>query len=208
MAVQEKKKKRPYHKKQTDPLAGMVVVKTEKKPERDRTQRNKVGSGNFNTLYRDNYPLIARKLMEAGATQWEVAQDLGVSEQTLYRWAAEYPEFKMALRVGAETSDNRMEMSLYQKAIGYKWTEEVKSKSVNEVGEEVEEVTQITKQLPPDTTSMIFWLKNRRSHRWKDKHEVTVNQNINLVTSNDLHQLIHQHIIDGEYTVVENSPQT
>ena len=98
----------------------------------------------------------------------------------------------------------RGELSLFQKAVGYRWVEEVKTKTFNEVGEEVEEVTQITKQLPPDTTSIAFWLKNRRSHRWKDKHEVTINQNINIVNSNDLHQLVHQTIVeDAEYKVVD-----
>ena len=25
---------------------------------------------------------------------------------------------------------------------------------------------------PPDTTAMIFWLKNRRSDRWRDAHNI------------------------------------
>jgi len=31
---------------------------------------------------------------------------------------------------------------------------------------------EITKEIPPDATSMIFWLKNRRSKEWRDKQEI------------------------------------
>lgn len=159
--------------------------------------------GDTRTLYKDSHPALVKKLMEAGCTQFEVAEHLGIKEVTLYNWANKHPEFKAALRAGAEMADNRVELSLFSKAVGYKWIEEVKSKTFNEVGEEVEEVTQVTKQLPPDNSAMFFWLKNRRAHRWKDKHEVTINQNVHIVSSNDLNQLVHQSIIDGEYTVVE-----
>ena len=29
-----------------------------------------------------------------------------------------------------------------------------------------------TEHVPPDTTAMIFWLKNRRPEQWRDKREV------------------------------------
>jgi len=30
----------------------------------------------------------------------------------------------------------------------------------------------IQEEVPPDTTACIFWLKNRRSSKWKDKQEL------------------------------------
>ena len=34
--------------------------------------------------------------------------------------------------------------------------------------------TDITKHYPPDPTSMIFWLKNRRPDRWRDKQSIDI----------------------------------
>ena len=201
-----KRKGRPP--KAKDPFAGMVVVKVEKNQKASdaiKKRLNYGNRGNTTTLYRPEYCRLVQKLMAAGATQFEVSQDLGVSEQTLYRWCNDYPEFAKSLRAGFEKADDRVELALLSKATGYKWVEEVKSKTINEVGEEVEEVTQITKQIPPDNSAIFFWLKNRRGHRWKDKHEVTINNNVNIVTSNDLTQLVSQHMMEGEYKVVENT---
>ena len=198
------KRGRPSKKK--DLLDGMVVLDTKtvrEKQAEGNAKKNLYGNPANNTLYRPNYPKLVQKLMAAGCTQFEVAQDLGVSEQTLYKWCNQYPEFAQALRAGFDKADDRVELALLSKATGHKWVEEVKSKTINDEGEEVEEVTQITKQVPPDNSAIFFWLKNRRAHRWKDKHEVTINQNVQIVTSNDLQMLVAQHIDDADYKVIE-----
>ena len=197
--------KGPPKTKTKDPLAGAVVLKQDKKVLNDKvTRRNRVGGANRATLYRPEYCRIAQKLIAGGSTQFEVSQDLGIAETTLYKWCSEYPEFALALRGGFEIADNRVEHALFSKATGHKWVEEVKSKTINDEGEEVEEVTQISKQLPPDNSAIFFWLKNRRAHKWKDKHEITVNQNITVVNSQELNQLIADHMIDGDFKVVED----
>ena len=38
-------------------------------------------------------------------------------------------------------------------------------------------VTQTTKHVPGDTTAQIFWLKNRRADRWRDKPTPTAEGN-------------------------------
>lgn len=59
--------------------------------------------------------------------------------------------------------------SLYHRAVGYSYeAEEVfqyKGKIIR---------TKVVKHVPPDTTAMIFWLKNWRRLEWRDvnKHEV------------------------------------
>jgi len=35
-------------------------------------------------------------------------------------------------------------------------------------------IKSVTKTVPPDTTALIFWLKNRRPDNWRDKQEVRV----------------------------------
>jgi hypothetical protein len=112
----------------------------------------------------------------------------------------------MAFKLGGPIADNRVAVSLYEKAVGYKWEEEIKTTEFNEVGEEVEKITTIQKQIPPDNSAMFFYLKNRRPREWKDKVEITVNQNLNIVSDAELYQLVaDSQAIEGEYREVTDS---
>jgi hypothetical protein len=115
------------------------------------------------TKYDPEYPEKARKLFEQGCTDREVAEFFGVHETTLRNWSAEYPEFFMALKLGKAAADDRVEQSLYRRALGYSH-DSVKILQNN--GEPV--VVPYVEHYPPDTTAGIFWLKNRRPDKWRD----------------------------------------
>lgn len=106
----------------------------------------------------------AEKLAALGATDRDVSEFFGVSEATLHRWKHTHPEFCEALKVGKEASDQRVEQSLYRKAVGYTFDSE---KVFQHQGEIVR--TKTIEHVPPDTTACIFWLKNRRPEEWRDK---------------------------------------
>jgi hypothetical protein len=38
-------------------------------------------------------------------------------------------------------------------------------------------IKEVTKEVAPDATSMIFWLKNRRPERWRDKQSIDLGFN-------------------------------
>jgi len=42
-------------------------------------------------------------------------------------------------------------------------------------------VERIKKQVQPDVTAQIFWLKNRRPDRWRDKQELETTENTKTV---------------------------
>lgn len=119
----------------------------------------------------------AAKLCALGATDDEMADFFGIHRATLYRWKIEYPAFCDAIKTAKEIADERVERSLYQKATGYDITEEQAIKLKVEQHKEEVEVVEVRKHVPADTTAAIFWMKNRRSDRWRDKHEVDVNVN-------------------------------
>ena len=83
-----------------------------------------------------------------------------------------FPEFAKAINKGREVVDIHVENALLKKALGYDYTEEVKErKHIN--GKPQMVVTKVvTKHVPPDTTAQIFWLKNRRPDRWKEKQSL------------------------------------
>ena len=110
---------------------------------------------------------LVYKYAEAGLTNEQIAYLLDVSVRTFYRWMAEYPEFCQALKEDKAFGDSRVEASLYQRALGYFLVEEYPSRDTEG------NVTMIrtTKQLPPDTTACIFWLKNRKPEQWRNNPE-------------------------------------
>lgn len=129
--------------------------------------------------YKGDYAKQVTKLAELGATDQEVADFFEIDVRTVYRWKHDYPEFCQALKVGKEVADERVERSLYQKAIGYE-QDEVKIFMPGGASEPV--YAPFRAKIAPDTTAAIFWLKNRRSQQWRDKQEhehsgeVTVNK--------------------------------
>lgn len=106
----------------------------------------------------------ARKLANLGATDREVADFFEIDERTLNRWKADNEEFCQSLKVGKALADDRVEQSLYRRAVGYE--HDAIKIAVNAQGE----ITQVpfVERYPPDTTAAIFWLKNRRKDQWRD----------------------------------------
>ena len=118
------------------------------------------------TTYRPEYAAQARGYCELGATDADLAEAFNVSTRTIANWYTRYPEFAEAVKVGKDMADDRVERSLYQKAIGYEY-DAVKIFNAN--GSPM--VVPYREKVAPDTTAAIFWLKNRRKDRWRDVHQ-------------------------------------
>lgn len=129
-------------------------------------ETGKAGPGGRPTLYRPEYADQAKKLCELGATDQEMADFFEVDVRTVYRWKADHDEFCQSLKAGKAIADERVERSLYQKAIGYE-QDEVKIFMPASASEPV--YAPFRAKVAPDTTAAIFWLKNRRPDMWRDK---------------------------------------
>lgn len=130
--------------------------------------------------FREEFIEQTQKLCALGAVDEEIADFFDVSPRTLNRWKTTQPEFVQALKRGKDVSDDRVEDSLYHRALPREVEEEqaIKLKKVTygENGkrlmeEERVEIVKVRKYMPPDTTAMIFWLKNRRPNDWRDVHK-------------------------------------
>lgn len=118
------------------------------------------------TKYKAEYAKIAKKMCELGATDFDIIEALGVARSTFYKWRHDHKPFSDALKVGKVASDDRVEQSLYRKAVGYEY-EAVKIFQFQ--GQEV--VVPYTEIQHPDTTAAIFWLKNRKPDQYREKPE-------------------------------------
>lgn len=113
----------------------------------------------------------AYKLSLLGHTDEQLSRFFEVHLSTIYEWKNVHPEFSDAIKNGKEVADGEIVMTLRKRAMGYEVTEE----KVEESGEGAsagKKVTITEKHIPPDTTAMIFWLKNRQPKQWRDKQEV------------------------------------
>lgn len=109
-----------------------------------------------------------------GLTDEQIAHNMGISTKTLYRWKDAYCPICQSLKRGKEVVDTEVENALLKRALGYTYTETTKERGINPKTGEIEMVTTktVTKEVQPDTTAQIFWLKNRRPDLWRDKQNV------------------------------------
>jgi hypothetical protein len=120
--------------------------------------------------YKAEYAKQAAKLCSLGATDAQLADFFEVAISTIALWKVQHTAFSDAIKVPKAEADERVEQSLYRRAIGYEHDEV----DIRVVGGEIVE-TPIRKFYPPDTAAAIFWLKNRKKEEWRDKldHELT-----------------------------------
>lgn len=119
--------------------------------------------------FKPEYLSQAQKLCEFGATDVEMADFFKVAISTFYKWKNENKAFSEALKVGKSQADERVQRSLYHKAIGYTFDA---VKIFMPAGADAPVYAPYREHVPPDTTACIFWLKNRRADEWRDKTEV------------------------------------
>ena len=112
-----------------------------------------------------------------GLTIEQIANNLGISKVTLYKYMNEHIELSERLKKGKEVIDIEVENALLKRALGYKYDEV--TRELNEDTGELEVTKVVTKEVQPDTTAQIFWLKNRKPEDWRDRKEIEHSGNIN-----------------------------
>lgn len=125
--------------------------------------------------------LLVEAWARNGLTDEQIAHNLGISIQTFYNYKTKHIEFFESLKRGKEIVDIEVENALLKRALGYEYNEVTKELIINKkTGKEELKVTKVvTKEVVPDTTAQIFWLKNRKPDEWRDKKDIEHSGNIN-----------------------------
>ncbi len=123
------------------------------------------------TKYKERFAQEAYGLCELGATDPDLATFFRVSLKTIDNWKNAQPNFLHAINEAKFNCDHKIVRSLHERASGYSCTEQ---KLVFSKGEP--KTINIDKHYPPDPTSMIFWLKNRKPKEWRDKQEIELSE--------------------------------
>lgn len=120
-----------------------------------------------------------------GLTYEQIAKNMGIGLTTLKEWRQKEPTIQSTLKKGREVVDYEVENALYKKTLGYnvllKKTFKLKRIEYNDDGKKIKEYEELVDgydetHIPADTTAQIFWLKNRKPRKWRDKVEVETNK--------------------------------
>lgn len=137
-----------------------------------------------------------------GLIDEQIADNIGIKRPTLYEWKNRYPDISDALKRGKEVIDRHVENALLKRALGYQYDEVTKEAAQRlnpETGQFVDvmvETKRVTKEVQGDVTAQIFWLKNRRPDKWRDKQDVQLSGGVDVnnpyagLTTEELKKLI------------------
>ena len=109
-----------------------------------------------------------------GLTDEQIAHNIGIRRETLYVWKNKYPNISNALKKGKEVIDRQVENALLKRALGYEYEEVKQIIEKDEKGKDRKRIEKTVKQVIPDTTAQIFWLKNRKPDVWRDRQQTEV----------------------------------
>ena len=98
-----------------------------------------MAKGKYEKWLKEENLLLLEGWARDGLTDEQIAKNMGISVKTLFNWKTSYLPILQALKKGKEVVDYEVENALLSSA------------------------------LEGNTTAQIFWLKNRRPDKWRDK---------------------------------------
>ncbi|WP_338658790.1 transposase [Paraclostridium sordellii] len=122
-----------------------------------------------------------RKWAKDGLSDKQIATNLGIAYSTFREYKKKFLALSAPLKEGKACAVKQVENALFKKALGYEYEEVTKEICMNEeTGKQELKITKVvTKRVHPDTTAIIFYLKNRMSDKWKnDPHKVKMDDAI------------------------------
>jgi len=114
----------------------------------------------------DNLELLS-SMASYGCTDKDLAERMGISVQSFYRYRSQSPALDKAIRTAKEIIDYKVESALLKAALGYT-INEVKIVCTLQDGVVVKTTTEtITREIPPNVLACQTWLFNRQREKWK-----------------------------------------
>ena len=134
----------------------------------------------------------------------QIAANIGICRDTLIEWKKKYSDISDTLKRGKDVVDIQVENALLKRALGYTYIETTQERVDDydphtglKTGSHMEVTKTVTKEVQPDTTAQIFWLKNRKPDTWRDKRDVGIEGTLNTnnpfadLSTEDLKKLIN-----------------
>lgn len=101
-----------------------------------------------------------------GLTDEQIAKNMGIGLTTLKQWKKKYQPIWTALKKGKTPVDFEVENALLKRAMGFEYEET--ETIIEEIdGKQRKRIKKIKKVALPETSAIIFWLKNRMPEQWR-----------------------------------------
>jgi transposase-like protein len=118
-----------------------------------------------------------------GYTDTEIAKSVGISRNTYYKWIAAYGDIDDAIKKGRAMCLQQVENTFFRRAMGLcEETSRVKEMEQKLVDGKLVTVHQVVKEttrtLAPDTTALLFYLKNKGGYRSEPDAQVNVDVDV------------------------------
>ena len=138
-----------------------------------------IAKGKFDEWLTEDGLLRIKGWARDGLTDEQIAHNMGIRRTTLTDWQKRFPVISATLKAGKAPVDIEVENALLKRALGFQYDEtttdieEYPTSQTDDEGNlivrEIRKTRTVRRTALPDTTAMIFWLKNRRPDRWRDK---------------------------------------
>ena len=127
------------------------------------------------------------RLAARGLTIIQIGASLGWSEETIHKKKRENPELAESIKRGQSKGIETVSNALFKRAKGYAYKETHEEIRPDKDGNPTNHTKIVKKQVAPDVTAQIFYLKNRDAENWKDKqdHKVSSDITLNIVSEFD-----------------------
>jgi len=180
MAVR-KKRKTTKAKSQAKPRKTRHIVYSRLDPEELLEKANSRSVLSHGMKFQPEFVPQASKLYRKGWTDREVADFFGVNYQTILNWVAACPEFARVRKDSKEVADERVERSLYERALGY----EIETEKVFHTKDTGIVRAMTRTHIPAEVTAQRYWLENRQRGKWRNRQEITGADGSPLVEAGD-----------------------
>lgn len=133
-----------------------------------------MAKGKYHEWLEPDNLLLLEGWKREGLSDEDIAKNMGIATSTLYNWLNKYVEISEALKRGREVSYYIAENAFFKRLTGYTYVETKETQSSSD-GAVSKTVTKTKKHIPPDVGALIFYLKNARADKWRDRREYDVN---------------------------------
>lgn len=119
--------------------------------------------------------------LKAGATITSACEAVGISRETFYDWMKKKPDVSDTIKKTMAIPDKKVENALFKMATGsFRYTEKHYEQIRDAKGKTTEKqlIKTIRKRALPNVTAQIFYLKNKKSEEWRDRHDLDVSADV------------------------------
>jgi hypothetical protein len=106
------------------------------------------------------------KWLQNGATEKQIADNLGISQATWCKYKVENVEFTELVKKGRESLVTQLRGALVKRAMGFEYTEKKKYSKRDPDGQVFQYIEETTKTALPDVAALNLCLKNYDPDDW------------------------------------------